>query len=355
MRYLLAIWFVVVFSVSAGFANQGLNDVEKGIIQLEYIGRQVQAVENDLRIYYMTKLEDRPDVEPTGEVEELQKISSGLEGLSLPREISGLKPGLKAVINKLLDNCKGILKKDEKVRGREFNDFWNKVSSYSAQLQPKIDKYLIVSKIQDSFDLLNEEANLFTDNKNRDMFKKAASYIADRKYKEAASILKLLLPKYNNQPAEGSILVRLVDCYIANESPLRDEEQGEEYVLGLLTDFVNRKQYAFLIQRLYLQWRTLEQMQNNGASNWSNVPNDQYNQVLWGLVESIEKHIDQHPDDSWAKYQLLLLMDTPMIERFPVDYPYGNSVAVDYAFLNGMLGDKKETAGEESSTGSIKN
>lgn len=335
MWRLLLVLLVVSCIVSTAFAN-GLSDIEKGIIQLEYIGRQVSAVENDLRLYYMAKIEDRPDVEPVEDIKKLIKLNQNLSALNLPQEIADLKSELIRVIDKLIDNCKGILKKNEKIRDKEFDDFWKAVNTFNDKLKSKIDKYLSIPKLDKGFDLAKEEAALFTDINDENIFKKAIVTINKKKYKDAVDILVPLLNKYKNKPAEGSILVRIVDCYITKESPL-SHEGYDEYLLGLLANFVNRQQYSPHIQRIYLQWRTLEQSYNNGASNWSTIPNAEYNQVLWGLAEAIEKRIEQNPHDNWARYQLLILMDTPIIERWGRGYKYGNTMAVDYAFLNGML------------------
>ncbi|MFA5146809.1 MAG: hypothetical protein WC515_05530 [Candidatus Omnitrophota bacterium] len=336
MRNVLLILIIVSCIASNSFAS-GMSSMEKGIIRLEYIGRQVQAIENELRLYYMAKIEDRPDVEPVDDVNQLIKLKQELSALDLPQEIADLKPDLLGVIDKLIDNCNGILKKDEKARDKEFDDFWKEVGAFNDKLKSKIDKYLSIPELGIDFSLANEETRLFTDSKDQTAFKQALSYIDKKKYQDAVKILEPLLSKYKNKPAEGSIIVRIADCYIVKDSPLSQRGGNEEYLIGLLIDFINRKQYTPQIQRIYLQWRTLEQSYNNGASNWSTMPNDHYNEVLLGVAEAIERHIDQHPDDYWAKYQLLLLMDTPIIERWGRGYQYGNTMALDYAFLNGML------------------
>ena len=271
MKRFLAVLFAIGFITSAAFAG-GLSDIEKGITRLEYIGRQVQAVENELRLYYMAKIEDRPNVEPTGNIEQLKELNQELEKLKLHQEIEDLRPGLAKVIDKLISNCDGILKKNTKTRDREFGDFWNVVKDYNNQLKIKIDKYLTIPQLGEKFDLVNEETKLFTNNNDQAIFKKAVSDIDAKKFQDAVNGLKPLLDKYKGKSAEGSILVRIVDCYISKESSL---DPNDEYLLGLLTDFVNRKQYSPYIQRIYLQWRTLEQSFNNGASNWSIIPNDQ--------------------------------------------------------------------------------
>lgn len=337
-RSLLAV-LVMFYMVSVVYAN-GLSEIEKGIIQLEYIGRQVNAIENDLRLYYMAKVEDRPDVEPIDDIKKLKKLKRDLSILNLPQEIADLKPGFTDVIDKLIANCDGILKKDAKTRDAEFEEFWKVVNTFNDQLKVKIDKYLSIPELDKNFEVLNEDVRLFTDINDQVLFKKSMSYIEKKQYQDAVDILEPLLKKYKNKPAEGSILVRIVDSYLAKESPLSKDGGKTEEALTILTEFINRRQYSPQIQRIYLQWRTLEQSYNNGASNWSTIPNDLYNEALWGVAMATEKHIDQYPDDRWAKFQLLLLMDTPLIERWGRGYQYGNTVALDYAFINGMLGNK---------------
>lgn len=339
MRCLLLVLLFVSCVVSVAVAG-GLSDIEKGIIRLEYIGRQVQAIENELRLYYMAKIEDRPNAEPTENIERLEGLNKELDALNLPQELEDLKQGLASVINKLIDNCTGILNKNAEKRDKEFDEFWKLVNTYNDQLEIKIGKYFSIPKIDENFDLVGENVKLLTDINDQNLFRKALSYMDKKQHKAAVDILNPLLKKYKNKPAEGSILVDIADCYIAKENPAYKDADKQDELLNLLTDYINRKQYSPSIQRIYLQWRTLEQSYNHGASNWSVIPNDEYNQTLWGLIETIESHIDRYPDDSWAKFQLLLLMNTPIIERWGRGYPYGNTMALDYAFLNGTFENK---------------
>ena len=101
------------------------------------------------------------------------------------------------------------------------------------------------------------------------------------------------------------------------------------YVKNLLDSFISRKNYSPRIQKIYLQWRTLKQSFDNGVSNWSEIPNDKYVEALWELAQSIERYLQTHPGDAWAKYQLLLLMDTGLIERFTSNSAFGNSAIID--------------------------
>ena len=65
-------------------------------------------------------------------------------------------------------------------------------------------------------------------------------------------------------------------------------------------------------------------------SNMSEIPNDEYDRKRWSIVEIIEQYLEKHPDDAWAKTQISLLMELPIIERGGL---MGNSEINDAADL----------------------
>ncbi len=329
---------MIIAFLSAGLFNglasaSGLSLREKDIIRLEFINKQIQIIENDLRLYYMARPGDWPAVEPEENISSLRKLNQDLEVLELSPELVMLKPALKAVVDRLLKNCDGILAKDGKTREKEFQEFHDRIRDYQDQLAAKAERYLDIP-VMDSFDLQKEEIKLFSDARDRESFNQALFCIYNRDYQECVNILNALFLKYKAQPPEGSILVRIVYCYMIMDSPLGGGA-GEEQVLELLDEFIRRKTYSPVSHTAFLQWRTLDQMRNHGASNWSVIPNDEYNRVLWELIEMNQEYVERHPDDLWARRQLIGFLSTPVIGRFTGGF--GNSVINDFARLNNLF------------------
>ncbi|MDP2938991.1 MAG: hypothetical protein Q8O13_02765 [Candidatus Omnitrophota bacterium] len=343
MRYILITIISLLLlagNTVSSFAG-GLTNIEKGILKLEHIGMQINAVENDLRFYYMVNEKDRPAVAPKEEIRNLKKIDAELSNLKLPQELDGLRLDFKKVVDKFLDNCKDIVTKNTETMDREFEELWQMISAYNEKLKSTGKKYIEFPDLPKDFDLVDAEAGLFPDKTDQEQFKKADSLMEKKQYAEAENLLSLLLKKYKNEPTEGSIMYRIVNCYQMKDSSLRDKSGGEEYELNILSDYVGRKLYSSRIVPLYRQWRVLEQQMNSGVSNWSDIPNAKYVQVLWDLAMATQNYIERHPDDYLAKINLLMLMDTPIIQRFSDRYAYGNTITIDYANLFGLLEDKK--------------
>ncbi len=343
MNKVVIIASVFLFAFAGNVFAAGLSEVEKAIFELEHIGMQVQSVENEMSLYLAQEHKDSPNynkgasVKPAKKaVQDLNKIKSNLSALSLPSELNDLKTEFTQVIERLSDIYSAVSKKVKIDEEKEFTIFWAMVETYNNKLKTVIEKYLKIPQGFKDFNLVAHEAALF-DAQDKEKFLKADDLIVkEKKYVEASAILNDLLPRYKNTPAEGIVISRLADCGEMGGDEIYKAQGDPEYVLKLLDDFILRKSYSPNIQKIFLQWRTLRQMYDNGLSNWSGIPNEKYISALWGVKEGIESYIAAHPEDEWAKIQLLLLMDTRIIERWRSDYQFGNSVAIDHYNLWGL-------------------
>ncbi len=343
MRFLWVFLLIIFLSnVTLSYAS-GLSKLEKGIFDLEYIGMQVHAVVIEMSLYLAQEEKDSPNYDKGASIKPAKKavgdlsvIKATLSALVLPAELNELKLQFVGVVDKLAGIYTAVSKKTEINQEKEFKVFLDMVEAYNNNLKAKIDGSVNVPKDLKEFNLLALESSYFRNQQDKEKFQLADKLISEKKnYTQAAEILKDLLSGYKDTPAEGSIIARLVDCAEMGDQETSDKIGDLEYVLGLLDGFISKKSYSPQIQRIYLQWRTLKQTFENGLSNWSGIPNNKYIKVLWELAQSVEKYIDIHPEDNWAKLQLLLLMDTPLIARWRSDYPYGSSVAIDYHRLWG--------------------
>ena len=93
--------------------------------------------------------------------------------------------------------------------------------------------------------------------------------------------------------------------------------------------------YDLALYSLFLKWRSVYQKDYYGMSNTSEIPNDKYNKKRWGVVRVIEQYVEKNPGDAWAKRQIQLLMDLPIIERGNINLPAGNTNLLHFAALFG--------------------
>jgi len=331
----------VLLSANMTF-GAGLNQIEKSIFELEYFGMQLQTVEIEMSLWLAQEDKDSPNYNKGASVrhadlavDELALIKSNLVATTLPQELEELRPQLLMLVDSLSNIYIAVAQEKKPDLDVEFKKFWNRVAEYNKSLKAKIDLYLNVPKLTEKVDLTAIEAELFATPEDKSLFKTADKLFVEKKYDEAAGILKDLLPKNRDTLAEGSIVSRLVDCSIMGD--LAEEDVGPRYdARKVLSKFVDKQKYSPRLNRIFLQWRSLTQIEEYGLSNWSQIPNDRYSKVLWELAGVVEQYIERNPDDMWARIELMLLMDTPLIERWRSDYPYGSSVAIDHYNLFGI-------------------
>jgi hypothetical protein len=221
MRGLLGVTLILsIFLLGGPSFAAGLSESEKGIFELEHIGMQIQAVEIEMRLYLAQEEKDSPNydkgasIKPARKaVEDLNVIKASLAALSLPPELDELKSQFVGVVDKLIGIYSAVSKKAKIDQEKEFKEFWDMVDAYNKNFKTKIDSYLKVPQGLKDFDLAAHESKLFSIQKDGEMFQKADNLISkEKKYAEATTILKDLLERYKNTPAEGSIITRLADC-----------------------------------------------------------------------------------------------------------------------------------------------
>ncbi len=318
---------------------------EATLFLIQFMNLELQALENDLRFYTMVGDEYRATDEPGGIIKDLLTLKSSVVDMTMPVDVAPVRWDLIEVIDKLASIAIGIHNKSGDQIDAEMQAYWSVVGTYMENLREVYDKHMVFPEIEEDHSPLHAEKALFSDPKDAESFKQAARLFDEREYAAAVDLLEPLLGKYRDQQAEGSVLVRYGQCYIDFESPLKREVDSEERLLEYLNDYVERKPYSVHNYPLYLQWRTLTQLRY-GLSNWSVIKNHAYNQVMWGFVESALTHIQENPADKPAKANILLLLSTPIIVRFPANYYCGNSVAMEHASLSRMFNRRDEDTDE---------
>ncbi len=74
-------------------------------------------------------------------------------------------------------------------------------------------------------------------------------------------------------------------------------------------------QYHPFMYDAFVAWRSAMQAEFFGFSNFSQIPNAEYNEVRLSAVRTIQAHLRAHPDDDQARAQKRRLLDEPNLQR----------------------------------------
>ncbi len=93
---------------------------------------------------------------------------------------------------------------------------------------------------------------------------------------------------------------------------------------NLYEELINSNRYSPYLYSLWRKWRTINQFLNYGSSNFSEIPNDIYDEKRFKLMEIILNHVKDNPEDTWAVVQFFYLADKEILMR-NAGNQYGNT------------------------------
>ncbi len=343
MRLLTTVTIILLFCFNAAVASGGLTDIEEGLLELFHARILYDAVNIEMKLHFgLVDKDSLYDISSrcAEAGEDLTVIRNNLLDLSIPAELSEAKTLLAEALAQSIYIYNTILEQggdidfveEYRVLDELPNEYYGVrnycVEEYSLMRYPGIERY----------DHFEYEIGLFENIRDRELFEQAKSMIDNGEYLTAGRILEGLLEEYKGAIQEGSIITRIADCIElgAYDDVITAEIGNLEYSVDLLYDFIEGGEYSPNIAWMFYQWRTLKQFHlvDGGVSNWGNIPNDEYIAVLWGIIETCEQHLSAHPDDLSVKYQIILLLDIPLIDRWgPRSVRSGNSVWSDYNYF----------------------
>lgn len=258
-------------------------------------------------------------------VAKLDDIKKSLLELSLPEELDGARDYYVLIADGLKNIYSGIEEKTQELIDKEFEDLDKNASEKHAKVvSPVFDSYRQSEKLPESFDIMAEEARFANTEEDRNEYLSITKLIDSKKYKDAYDRLAKLRAQYKGTAFEQCILLRMSDCLIMDDSDFGNVLEGEE----LLSEIVNSKQYHPVLFESFAKWRSVYQSNNHGMSNFSEIPNDEYNEKRWKIVQLVKEYAKQNPDDLWAKKQVIALLETLNIHRGGM---FGNSNLISYA------------------------
>jgi len=306
---------ISIFIGNATAQKLGLTPDERAIIQMQYDALQLQAVEieNDGWMFWGELEKAKWPEALKGSFREYDNLKKQIQSLAVSERLMGTQK----IMVEFIDKTKAIYQtlytlNDEQFKAK-FKEHQSNVLYLSNAMQDAFKKYYVLSD-GSSLVIIDKELELIRDDKDKKDFLRAIALIKERKCKQSEKILLGLLKKYQSTPFEASILIRIIDCHQIKDSDLDQDVDSEKYQKQTLK-FLEKGQYSPVLFDLFGRWRTVDEMNNHGMSNMSEIPNNEYLKVQWKVAETIMGFIEKNPDDIWAKQQLPVLMTLGNIER----------------------------------------
>jgi len=345
MKNLFFSLLLVLFSVSSAFCL----DFDDSLDALAYKEIQLDAITNEMMLFLGWFHEDKEGFALAGVqlVKELESLGIQLDRLTVPSELRHLKDSLLEITTRLQDLYDGIEVRDPEYVNEEneiMNQMYKEYSEEFLDIAAMLEEEGAIAGVPDTVNQTDEELKLIPDEADKELYLKAKALIEVDKCKEAQDILCHLGKRYTNQPFDLVIMIRLSDCTLRSRSDLEEDDPFYSNDEGLLflSKILDSYTYSPVLYEAFFKWRTATQSHWHGSSNMSHIPNDEYNEKRWQVVQLIKRHFKLNPDDKWALAQARALLSLPNIQR---GCHFGNCNIMHWAYLYTDILDEK---GEDS-------
>jgi len=297
----------VKIPVKAGTVLEGCLDL------LNCYALQLDAVIIDMDLYLDRLLEEKQLVQEAAQraVENLAELKQQVGAITAPEPCADLAALLVSAIDALQVLYADVASKGSEQIRKEQEEFWRLSSAFTG-LYGLFERETLSGddeRLPEPEPQLQPVADL-------ERYTRAMELMAQGKYDDARALLTELQERHADDPF---VLLRKTDCIVrASLAPDRDietVEDAEGAAIAILEGIVDGERYSPVLFEAFLKWRTLTQAHYHGVSNYSDIPNWQYNQKRLHVLKVIQKHLSENPDDVWAQYQKDALVFFPNIKR----------------------------------------
>ncbi len=305
------LWMGLVWAFTP-CAEARMNDRD-ALDLLRYIELQILAVDNDVSLPLGWASDDKKMIhEYAAEgAKELARLDKKLTGMDLSPKVKPVRQALSGMIQRY----QALLYKLHKKKDDDIKKAYIEIHDFSKSRAEKISviyrSYLDAEQMPEAFDSKEEEAACAESPADRKEYLKAVKMIKDDKLSEAIAILKGLRGRYQGKPFWACATLRLSDALIHREDSAEDMDGATQ----LLNDIVDSGIYAPVLAEAYEKWRSREQFMNHGMSNYSEIPNKDYNLKRLKLMSTIKEYLKLNPKDLWARVQINQILALPNINR----------------------------------------
>ncbi len=296
------------------------NSEQDSIDELRYLSNQISAVTIDMYLYlgwYFESNKDWVDFASKKSVNDLDDIKKKLDNLYISKDCNVIKEKL-IVLTKSLKNVYvnitqkdlNIVEKDLIALNKIYSEVWQKINKKSKNLFNKNDALKKVNS-------LSQELSLIDNYKDKEIYKNVLRLIMNRRYEKAYNILNKLRKFCKGKIFEYCIMVKMEYCVamIHDEFIAKDGTNVGIYPYDLLLEVINSKVYSPVLFEAFANWRLIDKELFHGMSNFSHIPNLEYNKKAWEIVKIIKQYLKDNPEDLWAKCQIEGLLNLDNISR----------------------------------------
>ena len=140
-------------------------------------------------------------------------------------------------------------------------------------------------------------------------YRKLLLDIRGGRLKEAERILGPLRKKYAGSAFGSCLDLRQSDLLV------KSTPTDQEGALSLLEGILKVEGYSPDLAEVYWKWRTLTQLVRHGSGNVVDIPNWDYNEARWKVLQKIREYQKLYPKDEWAPEQAWAVLDVLNINR----------------------------------------
>ncbi|MBF0485415.1 MAG: hypothetical protein HQL16_02760 [Candidatus Omnitrophica bacterium] len=313
MLSLRKFFLMISFCVACTQAWAGLSKFDESLLSFFFAGQKIAAIQTDMDFYFGWRRLDRDEWKAPAlkAVAELEKIKTGLPK-DLPADLEILRSSFLTAVNHLETLYHNVESKNDLDFEKEQELFIRATERFNGYLE-RVASVMPMTPLADDFDPLDEEMKAFPP-KDRDRFREAAAEVEEKKFDKARITILSLLKEYQGSVAEGSLVLRLALASLPDE----DAEGNNTEILKKIEDLSqllhSGRYYPNLVDS-YLTWRSAYQEYRHGISETSIIPNHLYVETIDIVCSAIKKHLETSGTDEWARVQLFMLAQLPVIPR----------------------------------------
>jgi len=332
--------FLTIGLTRFGYASE----VDGRLQDLRFIDYQLGAVSTDMHLYLGWAFDDKQAMKEASEkaILDLKELEQQVAGQEYPAALKDLKAQMVDLIKGLQQIYAGIEVKDIELIEKEFTPFNDLYSKYGEAFKAAWLNTYPNGELNAELEQSIEEVKCFADETTKKSYQKALDLIKIKKYADAYILLREL---EIDAPASAGHMIKLrMSDTLRQMNPEEASKISPDlldkstYGLKLLTEIVDSNAYSPVLYEAFYKWRTTTQEMDHGMSNYSSIPNKEYNQKRWQVIRIIKKHQAENPSDKWAGIQVDLLWDLRNIQR---GGPMGNDNLIHWGILYGNIDDIK--------------
>ena len=315
--------------------------------EIAFWGLQLNAVVVDMYVFTGWAIDEKKKMAKASKeaIKHLDFLKDQVNKISTPNELLPLRDIFLKNADDLKELFRGMDKKDIKKVSKDFADIWDKYTNDCEAFSKTLDFSERYSGLKD----VSEPEPIFEEKDQGVAYQQGMVMMKKKKFGHSYRILAALKKQITSSSVEYDYVLLAMSDLIGKSNNTTDED-------GVLKDFsqdeirqnaqeIFAKEYSPLFLEFFIRWRTITQEMDHGMSNWSSIPNWEYNLKRRMLIDKVKAHVSKNPNDSWAHLQLQRLIDLDNIQR---GGPYGND---NLNYIGGLYMDLEDMPAEADAQG----